>query len=606
MQQKFFLIFCFLITCVTSFSQDYRGKLLRGVIQEPVPHYLPEYTFDSPVDAAAWAKVIPGMHVSFATTDNLYFRTEVPNLTENLTWEETGWKGQQLNTQILVWSADSINQVRITTSSLINKNGQALYKENLNLHLVRYVVSNYPYNATNTTCDVAAGKDLYLMPDRFDKADRVDLPGKTVRPFWLSITIPQSAAPGAYMGTIEVLSEKQRIFMHVSIHVQNQVLPAPHNWSFRLDLWQNPWIVAWYNRVEPWSPEHKAMLKKHLALYASAGGKFITAYAVHSPWSDNAYMIEETMIDWIKKRNGAWAFDYSIFDQYVTLAMEAGIDKAITIYTPVPWGNRFRYRDEATGNFVFEQWVPGTDSFARPWNAFLTDLKRHLIKKGWLNITYLGINENTMEQTLATIKVIRAHSKDWKITYAGNWHKELDGLLNDYSFLYGNEPTLDETAARRAHGNTSTYYICCNPPKPNDFLFSPPAEGRWLGWYAAAHGYNGFLRWAYDTWPADPSRDGRHTLWPAGDCFLVYPGANSGTRFEKLKEGIVDFEKIRILKLKASGTKNKQVSELLKSLDAHLAVFLAEKEFNTEKIIGDLQKGKEIVNQLSDLLGRNN
>ncbi len=28
------------------------------------------------------------------------------------------------------------------------------------------------------------------------------------------------------------------------------------------------------------------------------------------------------------------------------LAMETGIDEAITIYTPVPWGNRFRYLDE--------------------------------------------------------------------------------------------------------------------------------------------------------------------------------------------------------------------------------------------------------------------
>ena len=43
-------------------------------------------------------------------------------------------------------------------------------------------------------------------------------------------------------------------------------------------------------------------------------------------------------------------FDYRIFDAYVTLAMEAGIDKAITIYTPLPWANRFGYVDEAHGH----------------------------------------------------------------------------------------------------------------------------------------------------------------------------------------------------------------------------------------------------------------
>jgi hypothetical protein len=38
----------------------------------------------------------------------------------------------------------------------------------------------------------------------------------------------------------------------------------------------------------------------------------------------------------VKSRGGKWKFNYGIFDQYVGLAMEVGIDEAITIYTPVP------------------------------------------------------------------------------------------------------------------------------------------------------------------------------------------------------------------------------------------------------------------------------
>ena len=102
-------------------------------------------------------------------------------------------------------------------------------------------------------------------------------------------------------------------------------------------------MIAEYYKVKPWRDEHTQLLKKHLKLYADAGGKYITTYAVHSPWADNSYMIEGSMIEWIKKKNGSWKFDYSIFDQYVQLAIDAGIDKAITIYTPIPWGDRFRY-----------------------------------------------------------------------------------------------------------------------------------------------------------------------------------------------------------------------------------------------------------------------
>lgn len=360
--------------------------------------------------------------------------------------------------------------------------------------------------------------------------------------------------------------------------------------------------VAWYNDVEPWSEEHKVLLKKHLQLYADAGGKYITTYAVHSPWADNSFMIEGGMIEWIKQKNNSWKFDYSIFDEYVELAMHYGINKAITLYTPVPWGERFRYKLEETGNYIYERWVPESEIFKTNWNIFLTDLKKHLEQKGWMKIAYLGINENAMKQTLAAIKVIKQHSPDWRITYAGDWHTELDTLLNDYSYLFGKEPQEDQLKPRAARGATSTHYVCCNPPYPNNFVFSPPIEGRWISWYSAASGYDGFLRWALDAWPGDPERDARHGTWAAGDCYMIYPGGNSCIRFEKLREGIVDFEKLRILKEDVAANKDKSVQDLWKKLEQHLKVFTSEKGFNKQKITADVYKGKDLVDQLSEKL----
>jgi hypothetical protein len=399
-----------------------------------------------------------------------------------------------------------------------------------------------------------------------------------------------------------VKTEQDSTTLRLTIKVQNMVLPKPAEWKHRLDYWQNPWVIAWKNHVKPWSEEHKTLLRQHLKLYADAGGSFITTYAVHSPWSDNSYMIEGTMIEWIKTKNGRWKFDYSIFDDYVRLAMGVGIKKAITIYTPVPWGFRFRYLEERTGNYVYESWAPDSEAFRNFWNLFLTDLKKHLKENGWFDKTYLGINENEMSQTLAAIHVIKAHSKDWKITYAGDWHKELDTLLDDYCFLYGNESGVDIVKQRSARGQTTTFYVCCNPPVPNNFLFSPPIEGRWLSWYTAAHAYDGFLRWAYDAWPADPMRDARHEIWPAGDCFLVYPGGNSCIRFEKLREGFVDFEKIRILKEAAAKSKDPVVEHRMKQLNDHLQIFLKEKDFDSKKITEDVQKGKMLVDDITSCL----
>ena len=587
-----------------------KGAIDLDKLQAPQWHYMPEYTFDSCTDPAAWLSVGHGLQVSFASTDRLYFRTEAPRVPHTNIWQATGWKGERLNTTILVWSADTLHQVRFVVHDLTGPDGRKIASVNAQLNMERYVVSSYPYNAQDPTCWISPYKKAYLMPDRFEAFDQLDVPGRTVRPVWLSLDIPHDARPGVYKGKVDVKCKGESTTLQVEINVQNQELPPPHEWQYRLDLWQNPWVVAWYNHVKPWSEEHKLLLKKHLALYANAGGKYITTYAVHSPWADNSYMIEETMIDWIKKENGSWKFDYHVFDEYVELAMSVGIDKAITIYTLIPDGNRFRYIDEKTGDFVYETWPPGSPAYNEVWNAFLNDLRKHLQEKGWLNKTYLGLNETTLQETLAAIKTARANSPDWRITLAGNWHKELDTLLNDYCFLYGNESGVDVVNAREARGLTTTYYVCCNPPKPNDFLFSPPVQGRWLSWYASAHHYSGFLRWAYDAWPADPARDGRHAIWPAGDCFLVYPGGNSCVRFEKLREGIAEYEKIRVLREEAKkagrwdgDSANGRVEGLVRQLNDHLQTFLPEKDFNTDKIIGDIDKGKRLIDELSEVLG---
>jgi hypothetical protein len=228
----------------------------------------------------------------------------------------------------------------------------------------------------------------------------------------------------------------------------------------------------------------------------------------------------------------------------------------------------------------------------------------HLKKKGWFEKTYIGINENPMEETLAAIKVVKENSAKWRITYAGDWHPELNGLLDDYCYLSGKESTPEVVKDRAAKGFTTTFYVCCNPPKPNNFLFSPPIEGRWISWYASAYGYSGFLRWAYDAWTQDPVRDARHGTWAAGDCYLVYPGANSGIRYEKLREGIADYEKIRILKELASTSSNSEVKALMQKLDAHLKTLTTEHGFNEDMLKAQIYDGQKMIQELSDLLVR--
>ena len=43
---------------------------------------------------------------------------------------------------------------------------------------------------------------------------------------------------------------------------------------------------------------------------------------------------------------------------------------------------------------------------------------------------------------------------------------------------------------------------------------------------------------------------------------------------------------------------------MIRELDDHLKLFYNEHEFNTVKITGDLDKGKKMVEELSEILGK--
>jgi len=462
---------------------------------------------------------------------------------------ETAWRGERVNVLALAWARENVGQVRPLPGPLRSDKGAVISADNIQVRFVRYVASDHASASLDTGCEESGASQIWLLPDLLDPLPRMDLEARTTRPLWISIDVPPDAEPGLYSGELKVAWQGGGATpLRLKLEVQDPVVPDPARWRFRLDLWQNPWAVAHHHGVEPWSGPHLDVLRPHLRMLASAGAKFATTYVCHSPWKDDTYVADGTMVEWVRKPDGTWSFDYSILDKYVALAGECGLRDAITCYTMVPWKNRVRYLDQATGDYSWQEWPPQSEEFRTFWQSFLSDLRRHLVERGWFGRSYMGINENELEDSLASIRTLKRDSTEWKVTYAGRWHPELDGLLDDYCVIIDQSMSPDEVRQRQRAGRTTTFYVCCHPSRPNNFVFSPPAENAWMGWYASAFGYDGFLRWAYDSWTGDPARDARHVLWPAGDCFLVYPGARSGIRFERLREGIVDFEKLRILR----------------------------------------------------------
>ena len=65
---------------------------------------------------------------------------------------------------------------------------------------------------------------------------------------------PSGTKAGKYTGTVTVKADGITLSeLKLNLQVKNRTLPPPSEWTFHLDLWQNPYAVSRYYNVEPFS-----------------------------------------------------------------------------------------------------------------------------------------------------------------------------------------------------------------------------------------------------------------------------------------------------------------------------------------------------------------
>jgi hypothetical protein len=264
----------------------------------------------------------------------------------------------------------------------------------------------------------------------------------------------------------------------------------------------------------------------------------------------------------------------------------------------IPWGNRFIFFNEETEKFDTLVASPGTAAYESHWEPFLRDFSKHLKEKGWFGKTAIAMDERSVEDMEKAIKLVNRVVPGMKITLAGGYHPEIEDDLFDMCVASNQRIPKEVMNKRSAAGKYTTYYTCCVEAFPNNFTFSPPAESAWQAWYAAHKGYSGYLRWAYNSWVKDPLIDSRFRNWPAGDTYFVYPEARSSIRFERLREGIQDFEKIKIIREKLREQNSPEAINKLQLLEDHLQKYEIS-ALDTVPAASMLHEGKSILIQIS-------
>ncbi|MDR0567541.1 MAG: DUF4091 domain-containing protein [Prevotellaceae bacterium] len=524
-------------------------------------------------DAAAWRST--GFNVSFGSTDVRYAKYRHPDISTARSQKLYAWRGERVSAQLVLWTSAPLQQVECRVQALQSAGGAVIPAEAVQARFVRYVLTDVFGEGCGWR--KADEQPAFLVGDMLDNIACISMEAKSVRPVWITIDVPPTAAAGAYRGAVEVCARGKRPkTLAIELSVAPKTLPPASQWRYHLDLWQHPAAVARVHNLKCWSDEHFDALRPVMKMLADAGQKVITATLNKDPWNHQCYDAYEDMIRWTKNADGTWSYDYTVFDRWVNLMMELGVNKMISCYSLSPWNNELRYRDAKSGEMVTVSADPGTKKFAEMWRPFLKDFVQHLSQNKWLEIANIAMDERPPKVMDEVLDLLGKVAPQLGVSIADN-HKSYKRYphIRDFCMDIGSIPDSADLAYRKLKGLNTTYYVCCADKFPNTFTFSDPAEAVYVAWHAKAKGLDGFLRWSYNSWVENPVLDSRFRTWPAGDTYIVYPQARSSIRFERLREGVQDYEKISALTGELEQQKTPEAEAQLQSIRATLKPFSA-------------------------------
>ncbi len=568
------------------------ASLLTATVLHAAPVKHPSYEPDGKAVAPAVEALTKGPRLIPVSARERYDRdvfTTLPVSEETPVVKLRGWRGERVQAQVLVESPQGFEELRIEPTTLWDGNSMpplfgSAPEIPLRVDVVRYTLG-----------------DGVLRADMLDGTAQTKFKG-VVRPLMVTVDIPENAGAALLSGTQTIYVNGTKLQFHVKVQVDNMALPPPSEWSFHLDLWQHPDVVARWHDVPMWSPEHLALLKPYMQRLADMGQKTITTTLIDEAWNAQVYDRFRSMVQVTKKADGTWAYDFSAFDTWVTFMRdEVGMkDARIHCYTMIPWTLTFPYYDEAAGKTVAPQMQPGSPEYEAYWGSFLTAFVAHLDAKGWTEQTRIAMDERPDHLLKPALAIVKKYAPTLKLVAACDRPSELNRSFDDVSYSYGISEQLFAVAAeRRAEGKKTTYYVCLHPNRPNTFMASDLAESEWLIPMAANYGIDGFLRWAYQSWVENPLVSQDYTAFPSGDTSLIYPGNRSSLRLEALRNGIETYEKIRILRELAETQQN---DEALLPLQAALDNFSVRRGYEAGVHLRDLELLDQALQRATEAL----
>jgi hypothetical protein len=417
-----------------------------------------------------------------------------------------------------------------------------------------------------------------FFPDPIIDTSFINVRADYTQPIWVSINVPKNTPAGEYNGQLNVrgIINHKTMELHVpfSIHVYPVTIDSSSLWVtnwFNLDE-QKLKLMNKGTFVVPYSDKYWKLLK----VTASKMAEYNQNVVMISPLSKAKYTLKD----------GQYTIDFSHFDKYVEIFQQAGALKRIE------GGHLGGRMGDWNSNFgvsvpivspdttIFEM-HPISDQIAQNfYKQFIPALTAHLKEKRWDKIYMQHIGDEPTDQNYQSYNEIGSFFKKLAPGIPiidAIQTKKLDNIVDIWvPILDVLDKNYDYFADRQKKGEEVWTYTCTVPQGnyANRFIELPLIKTRILHWINFRYNITGYLHWGFNYWYDNPFDEtiNPDTEWPAGDSYIVYPGYEklySSIRFETMRDGIMDYELLKMLSMKDPAKAKEICSQIVIGFDRY-------------------------------------
>jgi hypothetical protein len=360
-------------------------------------------------------------------------------------------------------------------------------------------------------------------------------------PFWIMLYAPETALPGAYTGEIKVLSDNKELFS-LPLKVRLRSFALPRTPSLK---------TFFYGRCQPSQMgqfDKRPEKEKADDIFSQLQQHRITGNQGMSPAAPKWEIVDGQLVitDWS-------AFDSQV-EEYVG-RFGIRIFRAPLLGFYGDNGGWYKWSKEKFFGVEME-----SDEGFKRLTAYTRQFGEHIRKKGWQEM-FVSYIWDEPPQTYITLvsrlaKAVREGDPCIKIMLTRELTPELYGEMDLWCVPFGpGFVRLDEHASRVRHGDRIWYYNWSAYLDPANYI-----KNRIYPWLTYAGEGEGALLWAilYTNKDVNPWTEMNKT-YGNGAATLLYPHPSgngsyvSSQRFALMKEGIDDFDYLKILEEKIEG-----------------------------------------------------